>query len=248
MKAAEVSRAPVPTVDQPAMAREPSGSTGGLDHVTASAQEIAYLCDGASSFFRRAITPADVVWTYSGVRPLLDDGSGKPEAATRGYTLELSDETDGAPLLSVFGGKLTTYRHLAQDAVDALAARSTAIKGARWTDRAALPGGDFPVGTAPDQIARLQARYRFLEPAWAERLIHAYGTRAETILDGLQRLEDCGMHFGHGLTQREVDYLIVQEWARTAEDILWRRTKLGLRFSAEETARLSTYLNEKANA
>lgn len=221
---------------------------GGLDNVKASAEEIEYLCEGASRFFKQHVSPDDVVWTYSGVRPLLDDGSGRPEAATRGYTLELSDEHEGAPMLSVFGGKLTTYRHLAQDAMDKLASRMPLLDRPGWTDQAPLPGGDFAVGTADAKVAELAARYPFLEADWAERLLHAYGTRAWTILGDAQSLADCGEHFGHGLTQAEVDFLVAQEWAMTAEDILWRRTKLGLRFSPEEAARLSAYLTEKVPA
>lgn len=218
---------------------------GGLDKVEASAEEIEYLCEGASRFFAQAVTPADVVWTYSGVRPLIDDGSGRPEAATRGYTLELSDEGDGAPILSVFGGKLTTYRHLAEEAVGKLARRLSWLDGQEWTGTAALPGGDFAVGTAQAKISELRARYPFLKSDWAHRLVHSYGTRAWTILGNAQTLADCGEHFGHGLTQREVDYLVTQEWAITAEDILWRRTKLGLHLSHDEATRLSVYLKEK---
>ncbi len=220
---------------------------GGLDHIEASAEEIEYLCEGASRFFRQPVTPADVVWTYSGVRPLIDDGSGRPEAATRGYTLELSDEAEGAPLLSVFGGKITTYRHLAQEAVNQLMPRLPQLAGGDWTDRAPLPGGDFPVAAAVAKVAELATRYPFLEPNWADRLLHAYGTRAWDMLGNAQTLADCGTHFGHGLTQREVDFLVAEEWAMTAEDILWRRSKLGLRFTTQEAARLSDYLKEKAS-
>ncbi|HEX5644019.1 MAG TPA: glycerol-3-phosphate dehydrogenase, partial [Erythrobacter sp.] len=220
---------------------------GGLDHIEASAEEIEYLCEGASRFFRQPVTPADVVWTYSGVRPLIDDGSGRPEAATRGYTLELSDESEGAPLLSVFGGKITTYRHLAQEAVNQLMPRLPELAGRDWTDLNPLPGGDFPAGNAAGKVAELAARYRFLEPDWADRLLHAYGTRAWGMLGDAKSLEDCGTDFGHGLTQREVDFLVAQEWAMTAEDILWRRSKLGLRFTTQEAARLSDYLKKKAS-
>ncbi|HSM54045.1 MAG TPA: glycerol-3-phosphate dehydrogenase [Erythrobacter sp.] len=221
---------------------------GGLEHIEASPEEIVYLCEGASRFFRHEVTPSDVVWTYSGVRPLIDDGSGKPEAATRGYFLDLSEKDEGAPFLSVYGGKITTYRHLAQEAIELLAERLPGLGGPEWTDHAPLPGGDFPVGAAAAQIAELEARYPFLERLWADRLIHAYGTRAFAFLGDAQALEECGEHFGHGLTQREVDFLVDEEWAMTAEDILWRRTKLGLRFTSEETTRLTEYLREKARA
>ena len=219
----------------------------GLDKVEASEEEIAYLCEGASGYFRQPITPADVVWTYSGVRPLLDDGSGKPEAATRGYKLDLSAEVEGAPLLSVFGGKITTYRHLAQEAVDLMATRLPALTGPAWTAGKALPGGDFAIDGAAGLIDSLAKRYPFLEPAWAVRLVRAYGTEAAIILGDATTLADCGEHFGHGLTEREVRHLVTREWAQTAEDVLWRRSKLGLHFTADEVARLEQWLSRQQN-
>lgn len=208
----------------------------------ASEEEIAYLCEGASRYFARPVTPADVVWTYSGVRPLIDDGSGKPEAATRGYRLDLSDVDAGAPLLSVYGGKITTYRHLAQDAVDLLAERLVMPGKSGWTGTSPLPGGDFPVDGAAALIDALHRQHPFLEPAWARRLVRAYGTLATRVLGEARTLADCGRHFGHGLTEREVDYLVTREWAVTADDILWRRSKLGLRLSTDEQAALGTYM------
>jgi glycerol-3-phosphate dehydrogenase len=188
------------------------------------------------------VTPADVVWSYAGVRPLLDDGTAKPEAATRGYRLELSPEPEGAPILSIFGGKITTYRHLAEEAVDLLAGRIDGIAGPTWTGRTALPGGDFPMDGAAALMARLGTLYPFLEPAWATRLVRSYGTTAALIFGDAATLADCGLHFGHGLTEREVCHLVNREWACSAEDILWRRTKLGLRFSAEQCAALEVWL------
>lgn len=221
---------------------------GDLEHIAASDAEIAYLCEGASQFFRTPVLPEHVVWSFAGVRPLVDDGTGKPEAATRGYRLELTSQADGAPMLSVFGGKITTYRHLAEAAVKALAHRLPGLDGAGWTDAKPLPGGDFGVDTCPQQRAALADRYPFLPSAWVDRLFRSYGTITGTILDGLASLADCGRHFGHGLTAREVDYLMACEWAMTAEDILWRRTKLGLRFSAEERLALQRYMEEKQSA
>jgi glycerol-3-phosphate dehydrogenase len=221
---------------------------GPLDHVEASAEEIAYLCDGANRFFRHQIAPADVVWSYAGVRPLIDDGSGRPEAATRGYRLEMSGRHEGATLLNVFGGKLTTYRHLAQEAVDLLGERLELDDCAGWTGERALPGGDFAHGTIAELIARIGARYRFLEPQTVRRMARAYGTTTFAILGEAASLAECGTHFGHGLTQREVDHLIAKEWARTAQDILWRRTKLGLRLSPHEAAVLADYCNERIAA
>ncbi len=220
--------------------------TGGLDAITASEEEIAYLCEGANRFFKQAITPADVIWSYAGVRPLVDDGSGKPEAATRGYRFDTSDTEAGAPLISVFGGKITTYRMLAQEAVDLLADHlPDVLGGAHWTDKEALPGGDFPVGAAAQQLAELAKRYPFLEPDWAARMIQCYGTTAFDILGDASTLAQCGQHFGHGLTERELDHLMQREWATTAEDVLWRRTKLGLRLSREEQTDLKSAIERK---
>lgn len=208
-----------------------------LDKVEASAEEIAYLCDGASRYFSKPVTPADVVWTYSGVRPLVSDNSGKPEEATRGYRLELSPTGEGAPLLSVYGGKITTYRHLAEEAVDLMAARLPALSGRAWTRKEALPGGDFAIDGLPALIRSLGQEFPFLSPDDADRIGRAYGTRARAWLT-----KPRGREFGGGLCQAEVDYLVAEEWAKTAEDVLWRRTKLGLRLNKQEQAALAEYL------
>lgn len=214
--------------------------------IRASEEEIAYLCEGVNRYFQRSISPADVVWTYSGVRPLVDDGSGKPEAATRGYRFEVDGEAGEPVLLSVFGGKITTYRHLSQSAVDKLKPFVPALRGPAWTASRPLPGGDFPRDGAPALAAELTARYPFLSAAEAQRLVRAYGTDARAILGGATRREDLGADFGHGLSECEVRHLVTREWARTAEDVLWRRTKLGLRFTAGESARLAEWLAANA--
>ena len=219
---------------------------GNLDEVRASPEEIAYLCAGASEYFRQPVTPADVVWTYSGVRPLVDDGSGRPEAATRGYRFEVDGEAGEAPLLSVFGGKITTYRELSAEAVRLLAPFLPVLEGPDWTGKAFLPGGDFGRFDAPALPRDLAQRYPFLGATEAaHRMIRLYGTRAHAILGAATSAADLGEHFGHGLTAAEVDYLIAQEWARTADDVLWRRTKLGLHFTPEQTARLAAYITER---
>lgn len=215
---------------------------GTLTSITASAAEIAYLCEGASRYFNKPVSPADVVWSYSGVRPLVCDESGKPEAATRGYRLELSDEQEGVPLLSVYGGKITTYRHLAEEAVDLLAARLPALAGGAWTTSRPLPGGDFPAWGLDSIKAALAADYPFLDEADLDRIVRAYGTRAWNWLGEAHSRQALGRDFGAGLSQAEVDYLMTEEWAETAEDVLWRRTKLGLRLSQAEVASLSAYL------
>ncbi|MBW8752768.1 MAG: glycerol-3-phosphate dehydrogenase [Sphingomonadales bacterium] len=216
--------------------------TGPLGDVQASAEEIEYLCGGVNRYFARAIGPADVVWSYAGVRPLLDDGSGKPEAATRGYRLELSDAEEGAPLLSVYGGKITTYRHLAEEAVDLLAPRLPVLRGPGWTKRKPLPGGDFAIDGLSALKAELAASHPFLSAADTDRIARAYGTRAVRWLVGAKTWGDLGERFGAGLSAAEVAYLRREEWARTEEDILWRRTKLGLRLTAEEQTALAEYL------
>lgn len=213
-----------------------------LAEVRATDEEIAYLCDGASLYFRREVRPADVIWTYSGVRPLIDDGSGKPEAATRGYSLELTPEDEGAALLSVFGGKITTYRHLAHEAMDRLAHRLPILTNGFASDRHPLPGGDFPVEGVEALRANLAARYPFFQPAWILRLMRNYGTLTTEMFGAARSLEQCGRHFGHGLTECEVRYLVDREWAHTIEDILWRRTKLGLRMDALQVEALAAYL------
>ena len=214
-----------------------------LDQIKASDEEIAYLCDGASTYFAQPITLADVVWTYSGVRPLIDDGSGKPEAATRGYRLDLSEDAEGPALLSVYGGKITTYRHLAEEAVDLLAERLPALSGKPWTTTLPLPGGDFPMDGAEALKANLRARYPFLAADDADRIAKAYGTRAFAWLGDAPGWQALGKDFGGGLTAAEVDYLRSAEWAVSAEDILWRRSKLGLRLNAEQQAVLQNYLS-----
>ena len=215
---------------------------GRLDEVKASAAEIEYLCEGVNRYFEQGITPADVVWTYSGVRPLVDDGSGKPEAATRGYRLDLSEPGEGAPLLSVYGGKITTYRHLAEEAVDMLAPQLPALAGQKWTAAHPLPGGDFATDGLGKLVAKLLAEHPFLADYEALRIARAYGTRASVWLGEAAERSDLGRDFGHGLSQAEIDYLRVHEWAQTAEDVLWRRTKLGLRLDASQQSSLKNYL------
>lgn len=206
--------------------------------IAASAEEIAYLCDGASHFFRQPVTPADVIWTYSGVRPLADDQSGRPEAASRGYRLILERE-GGAPLLSIFGGKITTYRHLAESAVNELRPLLPALRGGPWTATQPLPGGDFRFDAVDQLHADAAARYPFLEQGWIDRLVRSYGTDLLAMLGDAATLADCGEHFGHGLTMRELDWLRTREWAVTADDVLWRRSKLGLHLTPDQQARVA---------
>ena len=213
-------------------------------HVRISEDEIDYLCDAASEYFKTQITRDSIVWTYSGVRPLYDDGASKAQEATRDYVLVLDAPAGQAPLLSVFGGKITTYRRLAEAALDKLHIPN-AKKG--WTGKSALPGGDFPVDGFLQEVERLRTRAPFLPAPTATRYIRAYGTRATRIVGDATKIDDLGRRFGADLHEAEVDYLIREEWARSAEDILWRRSKLGLRFDDSETAKLREYVVQRVN-
>lgn len=214
------------------------------DPPQASEAEIEYLLAAANGYFRRQVTRQDVVWTYAGVRLLADDGSGKPEAATRGYRFELDRGPDhhSAPLLSVLGGKITTHRTLAEAALERLGITDNA----GWTASAPLPGGDFvPDGLdEADNLAPLEqeilAQAQHLSRPTAHRLARAYGTEAL----GFVRA-DMGRHFGQGFTDAELDHLMGREWAMMADDVLWRRSKLGLWFSADEKAALKAAMGER---
>ncbi|PIE13022.1 MAG: glycerol-3-phosphate dehydrogenase [Rhodobacterales bacterium] len=205
-----------------------------------SAEEVDYLCAFASRYFKVPVEPADVVWTYSGVRPLYDDGAGSATAATRDYVLDLVEE-GGAPVLNVFGGKITTYRRLAEAALARLSGVLAGTGGA-WTAGVALPGGDFPVEGRAALVAELERDYPFLGTDWAERLVRIHGTQARDILGLAQSGADLGQSFGATLSEAEVSWMMRHEYARTAEDVVWRRTKLGLRMSAEEIAALEAWM------
>ena len=204
-----------------------------------------YLCRFASAYFAEPVTRDDIVWTYSGVRPLYDDGASSATAATRDYVLSL--DTAGPALLNVFGGKITTYRRLAEGAMDKLKTVFPELPGT-WTAGVALPGGDFPVNGVADRVAALRAAHPFLDEAQALRLVRAYGTEAAQILAGAERAADLGEAFGAGLTAAEVAWLMDHEYAATAEDVLWRRTKLGLRLDRAQAARLADWMSARGAA
>jgi glycerol-3-phosphate dehydrogenase len=209
--------------------------TGDIATAGISQEETAYLCETVNRYFvGRPLTPADVKWSYAGVRPLFDDDAAvSASKVSRDYKLELLDAPAGGALLSVFGGKITTYRKLAEAALEKLQPH---IGGALrpWTDRAALPGGNLPRQDFAAFLAQCKQRWPFLSDANALRLARGYGTRLEKILGNASKMSDLGAHFGAGLTQAEVDYLCAHEWASTAEDILWRRTKVGLHMTSAE--------------
>lgn len=206
-----------------------------------SPEEIAYLCDAASAYFAAPVTPADVVWAFAGVRALADDHAGAAQDASRDYALALDAPREGPPLLTVLGGKLTTHRRLAEAALDTLAGHLPMTVGS-WTGKAALPGGDFPVAEFDTVLRLLRTRFAFLDKRIARRMFLAYGTRAFRILGEARSEAELGPWFGPDLCRREVDHLMDREWAMTAEDILWRRTKLGLRISPADAAALADYM------
>ena len=203
-------------------------------------EERDYLLAFASDYFAKPVTADDIVWTYSGVRPLYDDGASSATAATRDYVLSL-DTNGGAPVLNVFGGKITTYRRLAESAVEKLQPllgndRET------WTADPPLAGGDFAVGAFDKLVDGLAENTPWLQKAVVRRLVRAYGTEAAIIIGDATSEKDLGTHFGAGLYQAEVDWLMQHEFAQTAEDVLWRRTKLGLRFDDKATAKLNSWM------
>ncbi|MCM2563583.1 glycerol-3-phosphate dehydrogenase [Lutimaribacter sp. EGI FJ00015] len=203
-------------------------------------EERDYLLNFANQYFKQQLTVDDVVWTYSGVRPLHDDGASSATAATRDYTLKV-DTSTGAPLLNIFGGKITTYRRLAESAMEQVGAHLSLGKG-NWTAGVPLPGGDFPVDGVPSLISDLRARYPFLTEGWARRLVRAYGTESGNILGDARASGDLGQDFGATLTESEVGWLMANEYARVAEDVIWRRNKLGLRLNADQVRALDDWM------
>jgi glycerol-3-phosphate dehydrogenase len=210
-------------------------------------EEAAYLCGAVSEYFAKPIRPEDVVWTYSGVRPLYDDGASSATAATRDYVLQVEDAAGKSPLLNVFGGKITTYRRLAEHALAKLQGYFPAMKHP-WTAGVPLPGGAFPVDGAAALMQRLQEKHPFLDAAWARRLVRSYGLEAEELLQGAGKAADLGRAFGWNLTEAEVRWLMQREWARRAEDVLWRRSKLGLRYSPAESEALDRWMQQQGAA
>lgn len=202
-----------------------------------------YLLAFANQYFKRDLTADDVVWTYSGVRPLYDDGAKSATAATRDYVLSL--DTDGPVLLNVFGGKITTYRKLAEDAFDKLAPHLPQARG-HWSAGVPLPGGDFPVDGVQALIDGLRSDYPFLSDRWAKRLVRAYGTEARVILGEAETPADLGRDFGATLTESELRWLMTREYAREAADVVWRRSKLGLRLTEPEIAEIDRWMAAKA--
>jgi glycerol-3-phosphate dehydrogenase len=222
---------------------------GDVNHVAIEASEIEYLCELSSLYFKQTIRPADVVWSYSGVRPLVDDGEKDAKAITRDYRLELDES--GAPMLTVFGGKITTFRKLAEDAVDLIAPILSNEQSA-WTADACLPGGDIH-GSVPSNrsvlefttfVSNLEEQYSWLPPSLVHRYAHAYGTRIHHLLKDCVSIAQLGEMVVENIYAIEVRYLMQYEWARTSTDILWRRSKLGLHLPAGSHLRLDRWIVE----
>lgn len=205
--------------------------------VHCSAQEREYLCRVVNDHFKNSISIDNILWDYSGVRPLCEDKSSNARTVTRDYAFELEDENGKAPLLSIFGGKLTTYRKLGEFAMDSLAGYFPMATGA-WTKSCLLPGAQ----AIDECLQELGQRYSWLPESMAIRYARSYGSLAYQFLDGVCSISDLGMDFGSGLYQREVDYLIHNEWVLKVDDLLWRRSKLGLSLSTEESCVLADYI------
>ncbi|MQY41700.1 glycerol-3-phosphate dehydrogenase [Epibacterium sp. SM1969] len=206
-------------------------------------QERDYLIRFINTYLANPISTDDVIWSYSGVRPLYDDGASSATAATRDYVLKL-DHSRGAPALNVFGGKITTYRRLAESALEEIA---TVLEdpGKPWTAGVALPGGDFPVDGVADLIADLRQSYPFLDDRWAKRLVRAYGTDAKRLLGDATSPDDLGEDFGASLHAKEVIWLMDKEYARVSADVIWRRSKLGLRLTKEQISHLERWMKTR---
>jgi glycerol-3-phosphate dehydrogenase len=209
-----------------------------------SPEEVDYLCRAANRYLTKPIAPSDVVWSYAGVRPLYDDGAEDPSAVTRDYTLVLDVAFPQAPLLSVFGGKITTYRKLSDAVMDKLRP-SYPKMSASWTGTKPLPGGDLPNADFDAFDAELTRAYAALPADYLHRIARRHGSNARRILGDAKATADLGTHFGDTLYQCEVDWLVEREWARTADDVLWRRTKCGLHMSERERAAVAAYLAQR---
>ncbi|RDJ22202.1 glycerol-3-phosphate dehydrogenase [Bosea caraganae] len=219
---------------------------GDPSQVAITAEEIDYLCTAASEYFREPVTRDKVVWTYSGVRPLYDDGASKAQEATRDYVLTLDAPEEQAPLLSVFGGKITTYRRLAEAAIEKFGPHADWAQRPAWTKLASLPGGDFPVTGFDALVETIGANHPWLKRSTIARLARAYGTKVHELLAGAQACSDLGRHFGADLYELEIRYLMRAEFARRAADVLWRRSKLGLRLSDTQRQALDDFMRVAA--
>ncbi|WP_430475924.1 glycerol-3-phosphate dehydrogenase [Thalassospira lucentensis] len=220
--------------------------TGDPAKVKIDQDEIDYLCKLASGYFKKQVASDDVVWTYSGVRPLYagNEGSENASKVSRDYTLKLEDNDGAAPALHVFGGKITTYRKLAEHALQIIS-KELGAKDVPWTASAPLPGGDFPNASFEDAFVDYAQRYDWMDRAMLKRLLRAYGTRIEDVIGTASKVADLGTCYGHDLYEAELRYLIDQEWVRGIDDVIWRRSKLGLRLDGDQIAVLKARLEQE---
>ena len=214
--------------------------------VRISERETDYLLSAASEYFAKPVTRDQVHWTYSGVRPLFDDGASAAQEATRDYVLKVDGDAATGAAINVFGGKLTTSRRLAESVLEKIEG-VLGKKGAAWTKTSRLPGGEFEPLAFEAEVRRLGMDYAGMPPAMLRRMMRLYGTKARVVLGEARDVGALGQHFGADLYAAEVDYLVANEWARTAQDVLWRRTKLGLRVGADDVAALERYLATKGH-
>ena len=214
---------------------------GDPSNVEITDTEISYLCSAASEYFEAPINKKEIVWSYSGVRPLFDDGATAAQEATRDYVLRV--DGDDLPIVNIFGGKITTYRKLAETMLEKIEA-SLGVKKSSWTAGSCLPGGNFKVNDYEVLVSELNTEFAFLDLSLSQRLIRAYGTNAWIIMKGASTFEDMGRTFGASLTEREVIYLMKYEWAECAEDVIWRRSKLGIRLSEQEITELDQWMQK----
>ena len=201
------------------------------------------MCDLANTYFAHKITPQDVVWSYSGVRPLYGNGEENASAVTRDYVLEIDQQNDEAPLLNIYGGKITTYRKLAEAALGKLSPFLGNTEAA-WTSGTPLPGGDMPNASFDDCLAAMQQRFSWLPSAQLYRYVRNYGTLTNRVIAGATDISGLGQHLGDDVYENELRYLMEQEWARTADDVLWRRSKLGLHVSTETAKAIADWFDK----
>lgn len=204
--------------------------------------EIRYLCDSVSEYFETPVKEEHIVWTYSGIRPLYDDGATAAQEATRDYVLR-EDNYDGLKVINVFGGKITTYRKLAESMLTKIE-ENLGERGEAWTATSQLPGGDFASNEVDAMVNKLMSDYPFIETGLAQRFIRAYGTNSWSLMEGATKISDMGQFFGATLSEREIHYLAKHEWAECADDVLWRRSKLGLHLTQDEIQSVDAWMKE----
>ncbi len=212
--------------------------------VKITSSEISYLCSVASEYFEKSINKDDIVWSYSGVRPLFDDGASEAQEATRDYILRVDSENGEPPVINIFGGKITTYRKLSESMLKKVEAL-IGSKKMPWTANSQLPGGDFEVSCFDQLVLKLKSEFSFLDSGLAHRLIRSYGTKSWVLMEGATSIDDMGRAFGGSLTEKEVNYLINEEWAECAEDVIWRRSKIGIRLSQKEISTLDEWMQNR---